>query len=124
MYAETEDSGHCHCKGMVQVRIAFYLESGDHRYEEFPVGSPCHNHFIYLEPGGTNAETEAAVEAAEASLLADFATKWNTDTLTAPYLLNAAVAFQQNPTQQRIDDCQAKVNHLKTKKLKKTKAKK
>ena len=119
MYVETEDSGHCQRKGMVQVRISFYLESGDHRYEEFPAGTPCHNHFIYIDPGGTNADTEAAIEALEATFLAEFKTKWNADTFVSPYLLNPAVSFQQNPTQARIDACQAKVDHLKTKKIKK-----
>ena len=124
MYIETEDTGHCHRKGMVQVRLSFYLETGDYRKDEYPDGTPCHNHFIYIDPGGSNADTEAAIEAIETSLLAEFATKWNTDTFTPPYLLNSAIAFQANPTQARIDECQAKVDHLKTKKIKKTKAKK
>jgi hypothetical protein len=124
MYAETEDTGHCHRKGFIQVRIAFYLEEGDHRYGDFPAGSPCHNHFVYIDPGGSNNDTETAIETLMMSFLEQFAEKWNADTFTAPYLLNSYVAFQQNPTQQRIDDCQAKVDHLKTKKIKKTKAKK
>ena len=123
MYIETEDIGHCHRKGMVQVRLSFYLENGDYRKAEYPDGTPVHSHFVYIGPEGTDAETEAAVEALEVSLLNTFAEKWNSDTFTAPYLLNTSVSFQQNPTQQRINDCQAKADYLKTKKLKKVKSK-
>lgn len=124
MYVElTDETGHFHYKGKVQVKLVFHLETGDYRKDEYPNGTPVHSHFIYIDPDGTNAETEALVENIETSLLDSFYEKWNSNTFVAPYILNTPVSFQQNPSQARIDACQAKADHLKTKKLKKSKTK-
>ena len=82
MHIKIEPSGCCERKGLVQVRLCFYLGPTDTRYDEHVVtvpereltdkelanpalaakvptvqrSNPFHNHFIYVNPLTTDAE--------------------------------------------------------------------
>ncbi len=66
-YAKVEPKGCVERHGNVQVKLSFYLEPGDARYDEHHVrvGSnwrtnPFHNHMIHVSPETTDEEIEVA----------------------------------------------------------------
>jgi hypothetical protein len=139
MYVKIEPSGCCQRNGMVQVRLAMYLDKQDYGYEKhhvqvpvippsgYPYGdavafqawlntlpkvwqdNPFHNHFIQVEPTTTDKEIADIARA----FLQEAYIKWATG--KSLDLVNDALPFTKPATitPKRIADCEAKVQAVK-----------
>lgn len=114
MYFEIEKSGLSERKGLVQIRLCFYLDPGDYGYEKHHIqldgvwqNNPFHNHFIQVEPD----RTDAAILAIGDQLLIDVYALWEQE--KEPFVKNKAVIFPLVVDEAKRSACNAKIQHLK-----------
>ena len=96
MYAKIEPSGCCVSHGSVQIRLAFYLEPGDARYEE-KQDNPFHNHFLKVGADITDDE----IEALAAMHLVNFYEAWR---LGKSIRSGWATEHRKRPTRHELHD--------------------
>jgi len=115
VYAKIEPSGTCERKGLVQIRLCFYLDKDDYGYEKHHIlidketyqDNPFHNHFIYVEPDTSNKEIMTLAEA----YLHEAGVKWSTGEKID--CKNYGVSFYQNVSKDRLTACADKVSTVK-----------
>lgn len=109
-YVKIEPTGCTERKGMVQVRLSMYLESGDYGYNKKLPNNPFHNHFIYVDIDTTESE----ISSIAISFLNEAYTKWASD--IKPDVSNSSLPFQKPETvdDARILACLNRANEIKT----------
>ncbi len=135
MYIKIEPTGTCQRKGMVQVRLCFYLDANDYGYEKHHVpditeeytgkpedyqtwldslpkrDNPFHNHFIQVPPDASDKEIVALAK----DYLKLTYDKW---VKGEQIKLSNMVQWPSKVDAARIATCEAKAEQFKTLEIK------